>query len=151
EQQQTIIDRTETNLLTLHRTIYLTIQSSIDVDECAHELLKINIRPGQEIELCQMILDSCAQQRAYERFFGLLGQHQYEIVHRLENVKLRNVAKFFAHLLVTNAISRNVLHCIRLTEQDTTSSSSRVYIKKLFLELIEFLGLSQLNKRLTDS
>ncbi|CAF4710510.1 unnamed protein product, partial [Rotaria sp. Silwood2] len=77
-------------------------------------------------------------------------QDQYEIVHRLENVKLRNVAKFFAHLLVTNAISRNVLHCIRLTEQDTTSSS-RVYIKKLFLELIEFLGLSQLNKRLTDS
>ncbi|CAF4488280.1 unnamed protein product, partial [Rotaria sp. Silwood2] len=107
EQQQTIIDRTETNLLTLHRTIYLTIQSSIDVDECAHELLKINIRPGQEIELCQMILDSCAQQRAYERFFGLLGQHQYEIVHRLENVKLRNVGKFFAHLLVTNAISWN--------------------------------------------
>ncbi|CAF5035134.1 unnamed protein product, partial [Rotaria sp. Silwood1] len=119
-------------------------------------------------ELCQMILDSCAQQRSYERFFGLLGQRfcllkkvyiecfekifqdQYEIVHRLENVKLRNVAKFFAHLLVTNAISWNVLHCIRLTEQDTTSSS-RVYIKILFLELVEFLGLNQLNKRLTDS
>jgi pre-mRNA-splicing factor CWC22 len=73
-----------------------------------------------------MILDSCAQQRTYERFFGLLGQRfcllkkeyiecfekvfqdQYEIVHRLENVKLRNVAKFFAHLLVTDAISWGV-------------------------------------------
>ncbi|CAF4006564.1 unnamed protein product [Rotaria sp. Silwood1] len=168
KEQQTIVDQTETNLVTLRRTIYLTIQSSIDVDECAHKLLKMNIRPGQEIELCQMILDSCAQQRSYERFFGLLGQRfcllkkvyiecfekifqdQYEIVHRLENVKLRNVAKFFAHLLVTNAISWNVLHCIRLTEQDTTSSS-RVYIKILFLELVEFLGLNQLNKRLTDS
>jgi pre-mRNA-splicing factor CWC22 len=78
------------------------------------------------MELCQMILDSCAQQRTYERFFGLLAQRfcllkkeyiecfekvfqdQYEIVHRLENVKLRNVAKFFAHLLVTDAISWGV-------------------------------------------
>lgn len=73
-----------------------------------------------------MILDSCAQQRTYERFFGLLAQRfcllkkeyvecfekvfqdQYEIVHRLENVKLRNVAKFFAHLLFTDAISWGV-------------------------------------------
>jgi pre-mRNA-splicing factor CWC22 len=167
EKQQTIIDQTETNLVTLRRTIYLTIQSSIGAEECAHKLLKMNLRPGQEMELCQMILDSCAQQRTYERFFGLLGQRfcllkkeyvecfekvfqdQYEIVHRLENVKLRNVAKFFAHLLVTDAISWGVLRCIRLTEEDTTSSS-RVYIKNLFLELAEFLGLAKLNNRLTD-
>ena len=138
------------------------------------------------MELCQMVLDSCAQQRTYERFFGLLAQRfcllkkeyvecfekvfqdQYEIVHRLENVKLRNVAKFFAHLLVTDAISwgvctsfpwnadahpvrpsLQVLRCISLTEEDTTSSS-RVYIKNLFLELVEFLGLTKLNNRLTD-
>ena len=73
-----------------------------------------------------MILDSCAQQRTYGRFFGLLGQRfcllkkeyiecfeklfqdRYEIVHRLENVKLKNIAKFFAHLLVTDAISWGV-------------------------------------------
>lgn len=42
-----------------------------------------------------------------------------------------------------------VLRCIRLTEEDTTSSS-RVYIKNLFLELAEFLGLTKLNNRLTD-
>ncbi|CAF1104907.1 unnamed protein product [Rotaria sordida] len=167
KKQDTIIDQTETNLVTLRRTIYLTIQSSIGAEECAHKLLKMNLRPGQEMELCQMILDSCAQQRTYERFFGLLGQRfcllkkeyvecfekvfqdQYEIVHRLENVKLRNVAKFFGHLLVTDAISWGVLRCIRLTEEDTTSSS-RVYIKNLFLELAEFLGLTKLNNRLTD-
>ncbi|CAF2111461.1 unnamed protein product [Rotaria magnacalcarata] len=165
--QDTIIDQTETNLVALRRTIYLTIQSSIGAEECAHKLLKMNLRPGQEMELCQMILDSCAQQRTYERFFGLLAQRfcllkkeyiecfekvfqdQYEIVHRLENVKLRNVAKFFAHLLVTDAISWGVLRCIILTEEDTTSSS-RVYIKNLFLELAEFLGLTKLNNRLTD-
>jgi pre-mRNA-splicing factor CWC22 len=49
EQQQTIIDQTETNLVTLRRTIYLAVQSSIGAEECAHKLLKINLRPGQEV------------------------------------------------------------------------------------------------------
>ena len=68
-----IIDETETNLVSLRRTIYLTIQSSLDFQECAHKLLKMNIKESQKVELCQMILDACAQQRTYERFFGLLG------------------------------------------------------------------------------
>jgi pre-mRNA-splicing factor CWC22 len=73
-----------------------------------------------------MIIGICAQQATYECFFGLVGericlldkdyicwfersfQHQYEDTHRLENVKLRNVAKFFAHLLATNSIRWSV-------------------------------------------
>lgn len=51
-----IIDNTETNLITLRRTIYLTIQSSLDFEECAHKLLKMELKPGQEIELCHMFL-----------------------------------------------------------------------------------------------
>jgi pre-mRNA-splicing factor CWC22 len=49
DKQQTIIDQTETNLVTLRRTIYLSIQSSIGAEECAHKLLKMNLRPGQEV------------------------------------------------------------------------------------------------------
>jgi hypothetical protein len=45
--------------------------------------------------------------------------------------QLRNVAKFFAHLLATDAVSWEVLAAIRLTEDDTTSSS-RIFIKILF-------------------
>jgi hypothetical protein len=56
---------------------------------------------------------------------------QYAIIHRLETNKLRNVAKLFAHLLSVDAISWGVLGCIRLTEDDTTSSS-RIFIKYLF-------------------
>jgi len=41
------------------------------------------------------------------------------------------VAKFFAHLLATDAVSWEVLAAIRLTEDDTTSSS-RIFIKILF-------------------
>lgn len=52
-------------------------------------------------------------------------------VHRLETNKLRNVGRFFAHLLATGAISWAVLDSIRITEDDTTSSS-RIFIKILF-------------------
>ena len=73
-ESQVIIDQTETNLVAFRRTVYLTIQSSLDFEECAHKLLKINIMPGFEEELCNMMLDCCAQQRTYEKFFGLLAQ-----------------------------------------------------------------------------
>lgn len=46
-----IIDTTETNLMTLRRTIYLTIQSSLDFEECAHKLIKMQLKPGQEVSI----------------------------------------------------------------------------------------------------
>lgn len=56
---------------------------------------------------------------------------QYLTVHRLEINKLRNAAKFFAHLLYTDVIQWTCLSSIRLTEEDTTASS-RIFIKILF-------------------
>jgi len=163
-----IIDNTETNLISLRRTIYLTIQSSLDFEEAVHKLLKLNLKPGQEVELCHMIIDCCAQQRTYEKFFGLMGQRfcqvnrnyvepfmkifgdTYGTVHRLETGKLRNVSKFFAHLLYTDAMGWDVLGVIKLNEDDTTSSS-RIFIKILFQELAEFMGLGKLNDRCRDA
>jgi pre-mRNA-splicing factor CWC22 len=55
----------------------------------------------------------------------------YNTVHRLEIGKLRNVAKLFAHLLFTDAISWEALGVIHLNENETTSSS-RIFIKILF-------------------
>ncbi|XP_046845555.1 pre-mRNA-splicing factor CWC22 homolog [Xenia sp. Carnegie-2017] len=162
-----ILDQTETNLVSLRRTVYLTIQSSLDFQECAHKMMKMNIQPSQMGEVCNMIIDCCAQQRSYEKFFGLLGQRfcqlkkeyvdefvrlfkdQYDTIHRLETNKLRNVAKFFSHLLYTDAIPWTVLADINLNEEDTTSSS-RIFIKILFQELAEYMGLPKLNERLKD-
>jgi len=162
-----IVDATETNLISLRRTIYLTIQSALDFEEAVHKMLKLNIKPGQEGELCHMIIDCCAQQRTYEKFFGLMGQRfcqvtrtyqepfsqifldTYNTVHRLETGKLRNVAKFYAHLLYTDAIGWSVLSVIKLNEDDTTSSS-RIFIKILFQELAEFMGLAKLVDRTRD-
>merc|ERR1719220_3144541 len=163
-----IIDATETNLISLRRTIYLTIQSALDFEEAVHKLLKLQIKPGQEPELCHMIIDCCAQQRTYEKFFGLMGQRfcqvtrtyaepfqnifvdTYNTVHRLETGKLRNVGKFFSHLFHTDSIGWEVFQVIKLNEDDTTSSS-RIFIKILFQELAEFMGMNKLIERTRDA
>ncbi|CRL03319.1 CLUMA_CG016144, isoform A [Clunio marinus] len=168
EKKQEIIDNTETNLIALRRTIYLTIHSSLDFEECAHKLMKMQLKPGQEGELCHMFLDCCAEQRTYEKFYGLLAQRFctinriytekfeeifkdiYDTTHRLDTNRLRNVSKFFAHLLYSDSIGWTVFECIKLNEDDTTSSS-RVFIKILFQELAEFMGIKKFNARLQDA
>ncbi|KAL5564246.1 hypothetical protein UlMin_027410 [Ulmus minor] len=118
-----IKDETETNLLNLRRTIYLTIMSSVDFEEAGHKLLKIKLEPGQEMELCIMLLECCSREITYLRYYGLLGQRfcminkvyqenfdkcfvqQYSMIHRLETNKLRNVAKFFVHLHICSALA----------------------------------------------
>ncbi|KAJ3653228.1 hypothetical protein Zmor_012490 [Zophobas morio] len=165
--ESNIIDNTETNLVALRRTIYLTIQSSLDFEESAHKLMKMELKPGQEIELCHMFLDCCAEQRTYEKFYGLLAQRfcqvnqiyvepfqqifkdTYATTHRLDTNKLRNVSKFFAHLMFTDAIGWEVLEIMKLNEEDT-NSSNRIFIKILFQELAEYMGLEKLNARLKD-
>ncbi|KAG1714940.1 Pre-mRNA-splicing factor CWC22 [Nymphon striatum] len=157
DENEVIIDTTETNLIALRRTIYLTVQSSLSFEECCHKILRLNLKPEQEIEVCHMVIDCCAQERTYEKFFGLLAQRfcqlnrsyvepfqqifksSYDTIHRLEVNKLRNITKLFAHLLFTDAISWMVLSHIRLNEEDTTSSS-RIFIKILFLELSEYMA-----------
>lgn len=167
QKEGVIIDNTETNLIALRRTIYLTIHSSLDFQECAHKLMKMQLKPGQEVELCHMFLDCCAEQRTYEKFYGLLAQRfcqinkiyvgpfekifkdSYGTAHRLDTNRLRNVSKFFAHLFFTDAISWEALDCVKLNEEDTTSSS-RIFVKILFQELAEYMGLGKLNERLKD-
>ncbi|XP_041117696.1 pre-mRNA-splicing factor CWC22 homolog isoform X2 [Polyodon spathula] len=167
QEKVTIHDKTEVNLVAFRRTIYLAIQSSLDFEECAHKLIKMDFPDSQTKELCNMILDCCAQQRTYEKFFGLLAgrfcllkkdymesfeaifKEQYETIHRLETNKLRNVARMFAHLLYTDSVPWSVLECILISE-DTTTSSSRIFVKILFQELCAYMGLPKLNERLQD-
>ncbi|KAK5860946.1 hypothetical protein PBY51_022384 [Eleginops maclovinus] len=167
EEKITIYDQTEINLVAFRRTIYLAIQSSLDFEECAHKLIKMEFPDSQTKELCNMILDCCAQQRTYEKFFGLLAgrfcllkkeymesfegifAEQYDTIHRLETNKLRNVARLFAHLLYTDSVPWSVLECVRMSEE-TTTSSSRIFVKILFQELCAYMGLPRLNQRLKD-
>ena len=166
-QTTNITDATETNLVNLRRTIYLTIMSSLDFEEAGHKLMQIQLQPGQEIEVATMLVECCSQERTFVRYYGLLAQRfcfiskeyaqlfddvfmkQFSTIHRLETNKLRNVAKFFAHLMATDAMSWTCLAYIQLSEE-TTTSASRIFIKILFQELSEQLGLKKLNEKMQE-
>ncbi|XP_074375336.1 pre-mRNA-splicing factor cwc22-like [Apium graveolens] len=64
-EQMKIRDETETNLVNLRRTIYLIIMSSADFEEAGHKLLKLKLEPGQEMEVCIMLLECCSQEKTY--------------------------------------------------------------------------------------
>jgi pre-mRNA-splicing factor CWC22 len=57
EEEDKIEDITEQDLMNLRKTIYLVFSSSVDFEEAVHKLMKMNIREGQEIELCNMVIE----------------------------------------------------------------------------------------------
>ena len=62
-----IKDMTNVELVSLRKTIYLTIMSSMSVDEAAHKLFRISVPEGQEIEIVNMIVECCSQEKIYNK------------------------------------------------------------------------------------
>ncbi|KAE8150331.1 hypothetical protein BDV25DRAFT_154662 [Aspergillus avenaceus] len=167
DRQMDIKDQSNTDLVNLRRTIYLTIMSSIDFEECCHKLMKISLPPGLEPELPSMIIECCSQERTYSKFYGLIGERfakinrlwcdlfeaafakYYDTIHRYETNRLRNIARFFGHMLSTDAIGWHVMSVIHMNEEETTSSS-RIFIKILFQDLGEHLGMPKLQEQMRD-
>ena len=114
-----------------------------------------------------MIIECCSQERSYSTFYGLIGERfcklnrvwneaferaftdYFMTIHRYETNRLRNIARFFGHLLSTDSISWAVMECIKLTEEDTTSSS-RIFIKIMCQEMTESMGLKVIAERFKD-
>lgn len=160
-----IKDQSNTDLVNLRRSIYLTIMSSGGFEEATHKLMRINLPSGKEEELPSMIIECCSQERTYNKFFGLIGERfcklnrlwrqlfedmfakYYDTIHRYETNRLRIVAQFFGHLLSSDAISWEVFRAINLNEDDTTSSS-RIFIKILIEDLAQGIGMKSLTARL---
>ncbi len=167
ERELEIKDQTNTDLVNLRRTIYLTIKSSGGFEECCHKLMKIKLPAGQEGELTSMIIECASQERTYDKFYGLIGERlcrlnrmwldlfeaafarYYDTIHRYEANRLRIIAQFFGHLLSSDAIGWHVLSIIHLNEDETTSSS-RIFIKILFEDLSASLSLKKLQARMRD-
>ncbi|KAI9817854.1 MAG: pre-mRNA-splicing factor cwc22 [Pycnora praestabilis] len=167
EKELEIKDQSNTDLVNLRRTIYLTIMSSIDFEECCHKLMKVTLPAGQEPELPSMVIECCSQERTYSKFYGLIGERfakinrlwtdlfeasfakYYDTIHRYETNRLRNIARFFGHLISSDAIGWHVLSVVHLNEEETTSSS-RIFIKILFQDLAEAMGMPKLQQRLKD-
>lgn len=167
ETKEGIEDRTETNLVNLRRIIYLTIMNALNYEEAVHKLLKVQLQEGQEIELVNMIIECCSQERSYSTFYGLVGErfsklnrvwtdcfesafgNYYTTIHRYETNRLRNIARFFGHLIGSDSISWMAFECVKVNEDDTTSSS-RIFIKILMQEMMESMGLKVLAERFKD-
>eukprot|EP00483_Globobulimina_turgida_P008664 UN08682 len=150
-----IADMTNENVMTLRRKIYLTIVSSLTAQEMAHKML--GSFDGSAKEVSHMILEACSHERSYRKQYGLLAERlskikqtfedcfdelfvrQYEDIHLLDTNKIRNVSKFYAHLLHSHALDWSVLEFIKLNERDT-NASKRIFIKILFQELASFMG-----------
>lgn len=114
-----------------------------------------------------MIVECCSQERSYSQFYGLVGErfsklnrvwcenfeeafaNYYDTIHRYETNRLRNIARFFGHLLASDSISWAVLSAVKMNEDDTTSSS-RIFIKILMQEMMEEMGLASLTARFKD-
>ena len=162
-----IKDATNTDLVNLRRTIYLTIMSSSVGEEASHKLMKLNLPTGQESELVSMIVECCSQERTYNKFYGIIGETfakinrlwrqlieesfatAYETCHRRETNQLRNIARLYGHLISTDSIGWECLSVIQLNEEDTTSSS-RIFVKILMQDLAEALGMKTVQERLQD-
>jgi len=162
-----IKDQSNTDLVNLRRTIYLTIQSAMTPEEAVHKLIKINLPQGQEGELPSMVVECCSQAPTYQKFFGLIGERfaklnrlwnelfeaqfktTYDIIHRYETNRLRNVARFFGHMFASDALGWHAMSCVVMTE-DATTSSSRIFCKILFQEIAEIIGLAQVAERMKD-
>lgn len=114
-----------------------------------------------------MIIECCSQERSYSTFYGLVGErfsklnrvwtecfeeafgNYYSTIHRYETNRLRNIARFFGHLLASDSISWIVLGCVRINEEDTTSSS-RIFVKIMMTEMTESMGLKVVAERFKD-
>ncbi|KAK0909800.1 pre-mRNA-splicing factor cwc22 [Friedmanniomyces endolithicus] len=160
-----IKDQSNTDLVNLRRSIYLTIMSSGGFEEACHKLMRINLPSGKEEELPSMIIECCSQERTYNKFFGLIGERfcklnrlwkdlfeqmfakYYDTIHRYETNRLRIIAQFFGHLLSSDGISWEMLQVIKLNEEDTTSSS-RIFVKILMEDLAQGVGMKTLTEKL---
>jgi pre-mRNA-splicing factor CWC22 len=162
-----IHDKTGTDLVNLRRTIYLTIMSSLDFEEAGHKLLRLQLAPGDEVVVVDMVIDCCSQERTFMKFYGLLADRfakmskmwcdlfaeafikNYDNIHQLTREKIRLVATLFSFILGTDALPWSVFQCITITE-DATTSSSRIFCKYLFQDLSEQMGVNAFNERLQD-
>lgn len=167
EKAMEIKDQSNTDLVNLRRSIYLTIMSSGGFEEACHKLMRINLPAGREDELPSMIIECCSQERTFNKFFGLIGERfcklnrlwkdlfeemftkYYDTIHRYETNRLRIIAQFFGHLLSVDAIGWHVFHVVKLNEEDTTSSS-RIFIKILTEELAQGIGMKSLTEHFKD-
>jgi pre-mRNA-splicing factor CWC22 len=127
----------------------------------------IRVLNDSQIEMVNMIIECCSQERSYSNFYGLVSErfsrlnrvwtegfeeafrNYYTTIHRYETNRLRNIGRLFGHLFASDGISWAALNVVSLTEDDTTSSS-RIFLKIVLGEVLESMGIVALKERFAD-
>lgn len=169
QEPQKVSDMTNAELLQHQKSIYLTVMSSMSADEAVHKLMRLKrtLKLSNDV-LIDMIIKCCAQEKTYSKYFGLIGEkicglapqwhdtfarqfvEKYDAIFQYEGAQLRNMGKFFGHLIAADILSpQETLGYIELTE-DSTTSAGRVFIKFVFQELVEELGIGEVKKVVQD-
>lgn len=164
-----VTDMTDAQLIKNQKSIYLTIMSSMSADEAVHKLMKLLRREKLTDEvLVDMLIKCCAQDKTYSKYFGVIGEkicrmgpkwqatfsrqfcEKYDTVFQFEGAQLRNIGKFFGHLLAADILALpDTLGHIVLTESETTSAG-RVFIKFIFQEMVEEVGIAEVQQIIDD-
>ncbi|SCU89323.1 LADA_0E14840g1_1 [Lachancea dasiensis] len=160
-------DKTQASELEFKKKIYLTLKGSLSGDEAAHKLLKLKVRDQDKSVLVETLAMACSQEATYSKFYGITAErlcscHRtwkkafeqvfkecYETMEEYEAKQIRNMGKFWGHILASDYIGFEVFTHIHMNAEDTTSAG-RVYLKFLFQELVLDLGIEGLKNRLEE-
>ena len=164
--EHAVVDMTNSELLAFQKTVYLTIMSSMSSDEAVHKLMKLKAKNYDT--LVDMIVKCCSQEKTYSKYYGVIGERlcyqndhwqeafvhtfksYYTNSHQYETNALRNIAKFWGHLFALDRLSIDrSWNEIRLNEDDT-NVASRIFLKFMFQEMVEELGIKQLEAIVTE-
>merc|ERR1712107_962495 len=114
--------------INIRRSIYMILMSSSGSEEAGHKLAKVLHTVFDFREMVGMLIECTGQEDFYSKFYALLGsqfclrsseirslfecsfEKYYLVCSRFCKGKVRNVARFFGHLLAGHYISSDVLN-----------------------------------------
>lgn len=160
------IDMTNSDIINFQKTVYLTIMGSMSSDEAVHKLLKLSYKNNSDVSrdevLADMVIKCGSEEKTYSKYIGIIGEklcsksrrwqvvfvrlfkQYYEKIHQFNTNAVRNIGKLFGHLFACGILPiEECWDTIEMTE-DGTTSAGRIFIKFVFQELVEEVGIGEL-------
>ena len=133
----------------LRKRLFMTIMSADDYLDASQKVLKIKLNKRQQQEIAVVIVESCAQEEKFNKFYAFLAENLIRVRHglkisfqyvlwdhlkQIENYTLRkiaNLAKMFSFLVTRNVIGLQVL---RSLEFDNLTNHQEIFLTIFFKE-----------------
>ncbi|SCU86377.1 LAFA_0E00364g1_1 [Lachancea sp. 'fantastica'] len=162
-----IEDKTQSDSLEFKKKIYLTLKGSLSGDEAAHKLLKMRVPDRNKKILVDTLVMACSQETTYSKFYGVTAERlcsshgswkhafaqsfkeSYDIMDTFQATQVRNMGKFWGHILASDYVGLDVLEAIHMNATETTPAG-RVFLKFMLQELVLDLGIGELKSRLEE-